>query len=238
MKYVSSILMTSALICLVACGNEQTKSSHPSSQSFLLSEAGQYEATLSPMNEHLAGSVEGKARVRIKGDDITFEVKVSGTRGSIKHAQYIHVAEACPTLASDENKDGIIDAQEGMKSFGPAVIPLDTMLRTQSEGDSTFPASDFSGDYYYRQSVTMAELMFDLTAKDPDPKDHMIKLRSSLGLAGRQVVIYGVADAAELPESVRAFHGKTKQASLPIACGSFVKIAADDEGSSSNGGKD
>lgn len=238
MKYVSSILMTSALLSLVACGNEQKKSSHPRSQSFLLSEAGQYEATLSPMNEHLAGAVEGKARVRIKGDDITFEVKVHGTRGSTRHAQYIHVAESCPTLASDENKDGVIDAQEGMKSFGPAVIPLDTMLRTQIEGDSTFPASDFSGDYYYRQNVTMTELMFDLTAKDPDPQDHMIKLRSTLGLAGRQVVIYGVADDADIPESVRAFHGKTKQASLPIACGSFVKIAADDEGSSSNGGKD
>jgi hypothetical protein len=238
MKHVSKIFLGATLLSIVACGNNSDKSSQPSSKSLLLAESGHYEATLAPLNAHLAGDVEGKALVKVKGDSITFEVKVNGAPSSIKHAQYIHVAESCPTLSSDENNDGVIDAVEGMKSFGPIVIPLDSHLETQKEANATFPVADFSGNYFYRQSVSMAKMMFDLTAKDLDTSDHIIKISSSLGLAGRQIVVYGVAEDAVVPESVQSFHGKTKHASVPIACGSFVKIAVDEEGSSSTGGKE
>lgn len=238
MKHVSKLFLGASLLSLAACGNNSDKSSQPASKSLLLAQAGHYEATLAPLNTHLAGEVEGKALVKVKGDELTVEVKINGAPSSIKHAQYIHVAESCPTLSSDENKDGVIDAAEGMKSYGPIVIPLDANLETQKEAVATFPASDFSGNYFYRQSVSMAKMMFDLTSKDLDSSDHIIKISSSLGLAGRPIVVYGVPEDATVPESVTPFHGQTKHASLPIACGSFVKIAVDDEGSSSNGGKD
>jgi hypothetical protein len=235
MKNVSLILLGATLISTVACGNKST-SSNPATRSMLLTEEGKYQAALSPINAHVAGDVSGEAIIRVKGDNFAVEVKVNGSPAQIVHTQNIHVADECPTLASDVNKDGIIDGVEGLKSYGAAVIPLDNQLKTQLESDTLFPSADFSGNYYYRQNVSMMEMMTDLTKKDEDLKDSLIKLKSSLGIAGRQIVIYGVAADAALPESVASFTGQTKQASLPIACATFSKVASDDE--SSSGGKE
>jgi len=237
MKNVSSILLGATLLSIVACGNNNNKSSAPISKSLLLAEDGHYEATLSPINAHLAGDVTGSALLKVKSDSLTVEVKVNGAPAQIYHAQNIHVADACPTLVSDTNKDGVIDAQEGQQSYGPAIIPLDYDLNTQIEKDIRFPAADFSGNYFYRQEVSLAEMLKDLTNKDEDVNDNLVKINSGLGLAGRQVVIYGIPADVQLPETVAAANGQTKHSSLPIACGSLIKIAVE-EGTNSNGGKD
>jgi hypothetical protein len=80
-------------------------------------------------------------------------------------------------------------------------------------------------------------MLKDLTNKDNDLSDNLVKINSGLGLAGRQVVIYGIPADVQLPESVSAANGQTKHSSLPIACGSLIKIAVE-EGTNSNGGKD
>jgi hypothetical protein len=237
MKNASNFLLCATLLSAVACGNNNDSKSVPVSQNLLLSQAGHYQATLSPINAHLAGDVAGSALVKVKGDSLTVEVKVNGSPAQISHGQSIHIADSCPTLSSDINKDGVIDGVEGQKSYGPVIIPLDSDLRTQIEKDIRFPTSDFSGNYYYRQQASISEMMKDLTEKDFDTTDNLIKIKSSLGLAGRQVVIYGVASDVAIPESVNAINGQTKSASLPIACGTLIKIAVD-EGTNSNGGKD
>lgn len=237
MKNASNFLLCATLLSAVACGNNNNSKSSPVSQNLLLSQEGHYQATLSPINAHLAGDVAGAALVKVKGDTLTVEVKVNGSPAQISHRQSIHVADSCPALSSDINKDGVIDGVEGQKRYGPAIIPLDSDLRTQIEKDIRFPTSDFSGNYFYRQQVNISEMMKDLTAKDFDTSDNITKLKSGLGLAGRQVVIYGVADDIIMPSSVSAPKGQTKSASLPIACGTLIKIAVD-EGTNSNGGKD
>jgi len=236
MKNASKLILCATLLSAVACGNNSSTSA-PSSQSMLLSQAGHYQATLSPINAHLAGDVTGSALVKVKGDNLTVEVKVNGSPAQITHGQSIHIADSCPTLSSDINKDGVIDAVEGMRKYGPVIIPLDSDIRTQIEKDIRFPKTDFSGNYFYRQNASINEMMKDLTSKDINTSDNLVKLKSSLGLAGRQVVIYGVAEDMAIPDSVAAFKGQTKSASLPIACGTLIKIAVD-EGSNSNGGKD
>ncbi len=238
MKNVSTILLGATLLSVVACGNNNSSSSKPASKSMLLTEAGHYEAKLFPINAHLAGDVTGSAFVKVKGDEMSFEVKVNGAPAQIVHAQHIHVADSCPTLSSDLNKDGVIDAIEGQKSYGKIIIPLDNQLKTQVEADAKFPSADFSGNYFYRQNVSMMEMMKDLTLKDANLSDNYVKIKSGLGLSGRQIVIYGVAADANIPETVAAPNGQTKHSSLPIACGSFVKIAVDEEGTNTNGGKD
>lgn len=237
MKNASNFLLCATLLSAVACGNNNDSKSVPVSQNLLLSQAGHYQATLSPINAHLAGDVTGSALVKVKGDSLTVEVKVNGSPAQITHGQSIHIADSCPTLSSDTNKDGVIDGVEGQKSYGPVIIPLDSDIRTQIEKDIRFPTSDFSGNYYYRQHAAISEMMKDLTGKDFDTSDNLIKIKSSLGLAGRQVVIYGVASDVAIPSSVNAVKGQTKSASLPIACGTLIKIAVN-EGTNSNGGKD
>lgn len=236
MKNASKLIMLATLLSAVACGNNHSSKSAPSSQSMLLSQAGHYQATLSPINAHLAGDVAGSALVKIKDDNFTVEVKVNGAPAQIAHGQSIHIADSCPTLSSDINKDGVIDALEGMKNFGPVIIPLDSDIRTQIEKDVRFPKSDFSGNYFYRQSAAISEMMMDLTSKDLNTNDNLVKIKSTLGLEGRQVVIYGVVEDLVIPESVAAFKGQTKNASLPIACGTLIKIAVEDD-VTSDGGK-
>ena len=237
MKNASNFLLCATLLSVVACGNNNDSKSAPVSQNLLLTQAGHYQATLSPLNAHLAGDVAGSALVKVKGDSLSVEVKVNGSPAQISHGQSIHIADSCPTLSSDTNKDGVIDGVEGQKSYGPVIIPLDSDIRTQIEKDIRFPTSDFSGNYYYRQQASISEMMKDLTAKDFDTSDNLVKIRSSLGLTGRQVVIYGVANDVAIPSSVSAINGQTKSASLPIACGTLIKIAVN-EGTNSNGGKD
>jgi hypothetical protein len=237
MKNASSILLGATLLSIVACGNGIKNHSEPSSKSMLLTEAGHYQATLAPINAHLAGDVTGTALLKVRDDSLIVEVKVNGSPAQIIHAQNIHIADSCPTLASDVNKDGVIDAVEGQKNYGPIIIPLDFDLKTQTERVSKFPTADFSGNYYYQQNVSMAEMMKDLTNKDLNMRDNVIKIQSTLGLAGRQIVIYGVAANIELPATVKTIKGQNKHSSLPIACGSLTKIAVE-EGTNTNGGKD
>ena len=149
MKNVSSILLGATLLSIVACGNENKNNSGSASKSMLLTEAGHYQATLAPINAHLAGDVSGTALVKVKGDSFIVQVKVNGSPAQIVHAQNIHIADSCPTLASDVNKDGVIDAVEGFKSYGPIIIPLDNDLKTQVEKNAKFPSADFSGNYFF-----------------------------------------------------------------------------------------
>lgn len=237
MKNVSTLFLGATLLTLAACGNNHSSSSPKKSTNMLLAEDGHYQANFSPINAHLAGDVSGTALVKVKGDSMTFEVKVNGAPSQIMHGQNIHVEAECPTLSSDVNNDGVIDAVEAQKSYGPILIPLDNDLRTQVEKSTRFPTADFSGNYFYRQSVSMVEMLKDLTLKDNDISDNIIKLSSNFGLSGRQIVIYGVATDANVPDTAQAAYGQTKYSGLPIACGSLTKIAVD-EGPHSNGGKE
>jgi hypothetical protein len=237
MRKFTNLALTASFFTLVACGNQNSTKTAPASQNLLLTEAGYYEAKLSPINAHLATETSGSALIKVKADEFSAEVKIDGAAVQIPHRQAIHVADACPTLVSDLNNDGIIDAIEAQKDYGPMIIPLDMDLKTQLEVDQKFPNADFSGNYFYRQTVSMMEMLKDLTNKDLDLADNVVKLNSSLGLAGRQVVIYGVPESVELPESVGAMKNLSSHASLPIACGTLIKIAVD-EGNSSTGGKD
>jgi len=237
MKNVCSLVLSAGLLTLTACGEHKTSSNLPVRDS-LQTTAGHYEATLTSMNSHLGGDVTGKAVVRVTGDDFLVEVHVGGAAAQVTHMQNIHISDECPTLASDTNKDGIIDSIEGMKFYGPAIIPLDADLKTQIEANETFPSADFAGDYFYRQNVSMLEMMKDLMDKNPAPQAGLTKLKSGLDLSGRQVVIYGVGADTQLPESVATMNGQLKHVSLPIACGTLIKVADSEEGPHTSGGKD
>lgn len=236
MKNVTTLFLGASLLTLAACGNNDSSSSTKKQTNPLVVDEGHYQATLAPLNAHLAGDVSGSALVKVKGDSMTFEVKVNGAPSQIVHAQNIHIASECPTLSADVNNDGVIDAVEAQKSYGPIIIPLDNDLRTQEEKDAKFPTADFSGNYFYRQNVSMMEMMKDLTSKVENTNKNIVKLKSNLALAGRQIVIYGVAADAAIPETVATMNGESKHSGLPIACGSFIKIAVEE--SNTNGGKE
>lgn len=238
MKNFVSLVSSAALLSLVSCGNQTGNSSQSTTRNLLQVDAGQYEATLIPLNAHLAGDSAGRAVVKVQGDEFQVEVSISGSRAQTSHPQRIHIMDSCPTLSSDINKDGVIDAVEGTSSYGPALIPLDGDLSVQVDKEVKYPVSDFSGNYFYRQQTSMKEMMNDLISKDGDLNDNLVKLTSRLNLAGRQVVIYGTDQQTAIPETVATINGEDKHSSLPIACGTLIKVAVPEDGSDTDGGKD
>lgn len=237
MKNVSNVLIGLSFITLASCGKNDSSSS-PKAEP-LRSEKTFFKAQLSPINAHLGGDITGDAWIKVKGGTFTAEVRVNGASSQVMHAQHIHIADACPSLADDVNKDGIIDGAEGANSYGKILIPLDGDLSNQMAGLNNFPSSDFAGNYYYGAEVSTKNLLDDLMATDVDLTDAFIKLSTpDLNFAGKHIVIYGVAEATALPETVAAYADHPSHESLPIACGTYAKIDALEEGNTTNGRKD
>lgn len=223
MKNASSLLLAAALLSAVSCGNDSSSKSKPKKlpNNPITTTEGTYRATFAPLNAHLGGDVDGTATVVVKGDTFTAKVMVNGAAGSMNHGQSIHVASECPTLSSDMNNDGVVDAAEGKASYGAVMVPLNYALEN---GNTVYPMADFAGNYSFVKEVSLNSMM------------EKLKLNAGLNVENKVVVIYGVAATAEVPETAAVIDGQTRQASLPVACGSFVKIA--DEGSDTNGGKE
>jgi hypothetical protein len=241
MKHSKIILSTALLSLVVACGKKSSGGSAPAPvvREPIQSETGYFKADLSPLNSHIAGDITGQATVVIKGGTFKAEVRVKDAPQGVMHAQYIHIADACPTLAADVNKDGIIDATEGAKSYGKVIMPLDGDLSSQLAGLDKFPTSDVAGKYFYSRTASTKKILDDLMAKDKNTKDQFVKMKTSkLSMAGRHLVIYGIPKTTELPRSVAGMYGKSAHEALPIACGTFAKVDALEEGNTSNGSKD
>ena len=222
MKNASSLLIA-ALLSVVSCGNDSSSKNKPTKQpnNPITQNEGTYRATLAPINSHLGGDVGGTATVVVKGDTFTAKVMVNGAAGSMNHTQSIHVASECPTLSSDMNKDGVVDAAEGTASYGAVMVPLNYALEN---GNNVYPMADFAGNYAFVKEVSLNSMM------------EKLKLNTGLNFENKVVVVYGIAANADVPETAVAVDGLTKNSSLPVACGSFVKIS--DEGTDSNGGKE
>jgi hypothetical protein len=238
MKKCFSVVSGVLLLTLVSCGEKTSARKKLSMQNFFQTEKGIYEAELHSLNSHLAGEASGKAVIKLRGDEMIAQVQMNGTEGQIVHPQYLHMAEECPTLSSDTNKDGVIDDLEGRMNYGSALIPFDSDLSTQVEASSIFPKSDFSGNYSYSSETSWTKMITDLLLKDSNPSDGIVKLKSALNFKGRVVVIKGISTDVKLPETVQALENESVHASVPIACGILMKVASADDYSDYNGGKD
>ena len=181
---------------------------------------GEFQASLQPLNAvNGIEEVRGDVWIRVLGNRFFAQVTASGLFPDIPHAQHIHAADECPTMDADANGDGFIDVLEGVPSYGPILVPLDSDLSTQAGGD--FPMSNPNGSLFYRANTSGSALLADLRAEDPNPNDPIIKLgpEENLNLAGRHVVVHGVDPDMDLPSTVATIPGLPAQATLPVACG-------------------
>ncbi len=84
--------------------------------------AGEYSTTLNQLNN---SGATGEVWVAVNGSEATVTVEASGLAetfndGPYPHVQHIHIGAqgTCPTMAADENGDGIVDTVEGQPSYG------------------------------------------------------------------------------------------------------------------------
>jgi len=127
-------------------------------------------------------------------------------------------------MAADANGDGFLDVVEGVPTYGPILIPLDGDLSSQDAGGSDFPSG---ASYNYEQETSYAAMLGDLKLPDPNTEDAVTKLNASdlLQLEGRHVVIHGVMESADLPDTVATIADLPNHVTLPIACGVIQRVS-------------
>ena len=221
------------LVAAIAVGCEMSQSAtSPSAVSGAKSAGSQssdgtevYIADLQPLNPHVGyRAVKGQARFQIINGEFVAADDATGAQPGMIHPQHIHAAAACPPPSADVNGDGFIDVIEGVPFYGPILVPLDSDLSSQAAG--TFPSvHNHGGALQYRQRTGLSAMLSDLNAPDPDPSDAVVKLGGSpLDLAGRHVVLHGVALDTPLPATVASLAGLPAQLTLPIACGEISRV--------------
>lgn len=224
-------LLLALLNIFVSCGSDDDDNgSSIQEEQAGQDDQGTFEAVLNPLNTNAAGTPRGTATVRVRGDDVEVDVDVTGAPRSVMHRQFIYTLGVCPVAANDANLDGYIDFQEARNASANILIPLDNQLNTQVQGGS-YPVARRSGSYNYDESASLTTMLADLYAPDPLPTDEVGKLSpgEALNLPGRSVIIHGVSSRIALPTTIATLRNLPRHQTLPIACGTFVRVADNEE---------
>jgi hypothetical protein len=187
---------------------------------------GHYQAKFMTMNPHINGTVPGSANFFRKEEKFFAFVRLFAGGVKAWHMQNVYNGGRCPSLSDDTNGDGFIDIQEAQGVMGKILIPLDSDINTQDSGKRFFPLGDLSGNYHYERVSSFRKFLSDLQSQDKDPEDDIVKLTEDQGLniVGKTVLIQGVSETVELPETVGTKGRHRSFQTLPVACGIFKKI--------------
>lgn len=232
---ICNALIFSSLIFMTACGSDSASSSNSKTLQGQVEEKqddqGVYRVVLNPLNPDYAGEASGTFAIKIQGDDVIVESNLSNAQAGVKHLQNILVGTQCPENSADLNEDSVIDITEVFKVSGKVFLPLDADLSEQLSGIDFGPIANTSGNYIYRRSTTLSELLSDLRLPDPDVLDYVLKLapENDLNLAGKVILITGLSEETALPESVSGVGALSAHQAFPVACGKISRVT--DEGS-------
>lgn len=189
---------------------------------------GQFLGILSPLNAFVAGKVTGAFTWSKEDDEIVGDVRFNGgaTTADVIHEQNIQIGTRCPEAEDDLNNDGYIDAVEGEKVYGKALIPLDADLNNQIMGHGTFPVADNYGSYIYSMVASFEKLNRDILEEEFNPDDPFVKLgpEGKLSIEGKVVIIKGVSHTTILPNTVASNTVFANFQTFPVACGVIKKI--------------
>ncbi len=118
-----------------------------------------FKAELNPLNR---SGAEGTATLKRDGRQLTTRIFTEDMAPNLPHAQHIHGFEQavseCPTLAADDNGDGLVNTAEGLPSYGPIQASLTTRGDTSPQSAlavSRFPVANSSGFLRYERTFTV-----------------------------------------------------------------------------------
>lgn len=235
MKNISVILfsLTTILSLIASCGKkEDSKQAGAGNQAEIaidpngLTQDSMFMASFSTLNSQTVGTIPGSATIKRKDSKIYAYIRLFAGAPRAWHQQNIFMANRCPTMSDDTNEDGFLDINEAYAVLGKILIPLDADISTQSSGRNFFPLGDLSGSYHYERITNFERFLSDLKSEDKDPADNLVKLKpdENLIIEGKAVMIQGVADTIEFPDTVTSTARHQVFQTLPIACGIFRKI--------------
>jgi len=230
----STFISLSALTLLISCGQNQTDSQTTAPGNTRTEDSipldgsnivGRYQAKFVTLNPHVNGTIPGSANFFRKEDKIFAYVRLFAGGPKAWHMQHVYTGNRCPEIKDDMNGDGFIDILEAEAVLGKILIPLDSDISTQAAGKRFFPLADLSGYYHYERITRFDTFLRDLQKEDEDPLDRIVKLSPDEGLelVGKTVLIQGVAETVQLPDTVESMDRRKSFQTLPIACGVFEK---------------
>lgn len=180
-----------------------------------------YVAQLVPMNTHVTQSnTTGEARLDIRGDRLTIDIRVRNAPGDTVHWQHFHGmtnggSATCPTLGADTNGDRIVDLIETGPAAGTTMVPFDTKPAAMDVAHGQYPKASTSGSYHYHEVVSVKALSAAF-AKTFNGQ--------GLDLDKRVIFIHGVPSYTVLPPTVQSLGPIPAAVTLPIACGKIERV--------------
>lgn len=238
LKIVSSLALLSLAISCGDSGSSKSKGSTQVGEQEVQEEEiipldgsnidGTYTAKFVTLNSHVNGTIPGSATFMRKEDKWFAYIRLFAGMPKAWHMQNVYEGTRCPTANDDLNLDGFIDIVEAQAVLGKILIPLDSDISTQNSGRAFFPLADLSGSYHYERITSFSRFFQDLKAEDKNPDDHVTKLGPDQGLklVGKAVMIQGIAEDVELPETVQTLDRRRPFQTLPIVCGIYEKVEA------------
>ncbi|MGE3610146.1 MAG: hypothetical protein AB7I27_11205 [Bacteriovoracaceae bacterium] len=191
-----------------------------------LSADSMFMASFTTLNPHIVGTIPGSATVKRNDNKLYVYSRIFAGAPKAWHQQNIHSGTRCPTPQDDANGDGYIDIEEAFNVVGKILIPLDADISSQKSGKNFFPLGDLSGSYSYERVTSFNSVLNDLRSTDPDANDDFAKISpdENLIIEGKVVMIQGVNDDVEFPETVATHQKHQTFQTLPIACGIFKEV--------------
>lgn len=190
---------------------------------------GRYIAKFTTLNSHVVGTIPGSAQFMREDGRISAFVRLFAGSPSIAHFQNVHMGNRCPTMSDDTNGDGYLDIQEALKVVGPVVVPLDWDIGSQLSANRSWPRAFPNGSYEYTKVTSFDRFWDDLKSEDRNTNDNIVKLAADEGLAitGKVVMIQGVEEIKNLPDSVAGYDRWKNFQTLPIVCGIYRPYTED-----------
>ena len=175
-----------------------------------------FQADLAPLNN---SGASGTANLALEGDQLTTDIASQGLAPGLPHAQHIHGLEQamseCPTLANDQDGDGLVNTTEGQPSYGPILTSFTTEGDTSPESGlavDRFPVANEDGTLTYGRT-------FEVPTNVADRLEDFAIVQHGVDLNGNGVYDEEAAGPSDLDPSL------PQEATLPANCGVIVPVS-------------
>jgi hypothetical protein len=176
-----------------------------------------FQADLAPLNN---SGASGTANLALEGDQLTTDIASEGLAPNLPHAQHIHGREQamseCPTLANDQDGDGLVNTTEGEPSYGPILTSFTTEGDTSPESGlavDRFPVANEDGTLTYGRT-------FEVPTNVADRLGEFAVVQHGVDLNGNGVYDEEAAGPSDLDPSL------PQEATIPANCGVIVPVSS------------
>lgn len=158
--------------------------------------------------------VTGTVNLRVEGELMRIVVTAEGLSPDMMHMQHLQTAETgetgCPGQDADANNDGIVDVAEVSGSErGIRMIPLHMGPSSLEINVDTYPRSNVNGELQFQHTLSLDSLRTAVREKYN---------MQDVDFTSLTYVIQGVAQDADIPQSVQPLSGVDGYASIPVGC--------------------